>query len=177
MSTRWWIQSWSGSGISSLCSVLHLSSVCWQVTFVSVEPSSPVRGWTRRNTARTSVCSSFPNSCFQHQGWFKRVRSPYRALLTSTQCELINPRHMCQGYDSCSAGVSVSVCLFPRQLLHTSFMCWMQGAVGVFKICIVWILLKMLCLKVLVTFADPTSALLFLTSSQWTRETVMATFQ
>ena len=45
-----------------------------------------------------------------------------------------------------------------------------------FSVCIVWILSKMLCSKVL-TFADHLCLLHFLTSSQWTKETDMASFQ
>ena len=45
---------------------------------------------------------------------------------------------------------------------------------GVFKICIVCISLKMLCSKVLATFADHLCLLCYLTSSPWTKETAMA---
>ena len=44
-------------------------------------------------------------------------------------------------------------------------------------VCIVWISLKMLCSEVLATFADHHGLLSFLTSSQWTIETTMASFQ
>ena len=40
--------------------------------------------------------------------------------------------------------------------------------------CIVWLLLKMLCSKVLATFADHLCLLCFLTSSRWTKGTAMA---
>ena len=48
---------------------------------------------------------------------------------------------------------------------------------GVFKICIVWLSLKILCSNILVAFADHLCLLRFLMSSWWTKEIVMASFQ
>ena len=45
------------------------------------------------------------------------------------------------------------------------------------NVCIVWMSLKTLRSKFLATFADHRCLLRFLTSSQWTKETVMASFQ
>ena len=47
---------------------------------------------------------------------------------------------------------------------------------GVFQIFNVWLLLKMLCFKVLASFADHRSLPCSLTSSRWTKEPAMASF-
>ena len=48
---------------------------------------------------------------------------------------------------------------------------------GVFKVFVMWLLLKTLCSKVLASFADHDCLSYFLMSSPWTEETVMASFQ
>ena len=48
---------------------------------------------------------------------------------------------------------------------------------GVFKIFVVWLLLKMLCSKVLESFADHNHLSHFLMSSLWIEEIMMASFQ
>ena len=76
----------------------------------------------------------------------------------------------------------VSVCLLPRTKSAT-YLVYMSkrrccGVLhGVFKIFVVWLSLKLLRSKVLAWFANHHCLPHFLTSSQWTKETPMASFQ
>ena len=83
---------------------------------------------------------------------------------------------MREGYGSRS--VCVSVCVSVTMLTTTFFVEIKVSEVRLsVNVCIVWISLKMLCSKVMATFGDHLCLLRFLTSSQWTNETVMASFQ
>ena len=68
---------------------------------------------------------------------------------------IINPRHMREGYGSHSVCVCLSVTMLAAtHLVFTSKVRCLRVPYGIFQICNVWLLLKMLCSKVLASFAD-----------------------
>ena len=79
---------------------------------------------------------------------------------------------------TCAAVVMVVVlCSSAGFYIHTSSIRFHRVLYGVFKICIAWLSSKILCSKVLAAFADHLCLPYFLTSSQWVKETAMASFQ
>ena len=95
---------------------------------------------------------------------------------------IINPQRMREGYCSCSLCVYVCICVSITKLAVTYLVYTLKtrchyASHGIFKICIVWILLKTLCSKVLATFANHHCLLRFLSSSPLMKETVITSFQ
>ena len=87
---------------------------------------------------------------------------------------------MHESYGSLFVCVCVCVCYHASSatyLVYTLKTRCLQTSYGVLKICIVWILLKTLCSKVLATFADHLPSSLLVTNSRRTKETAMASFQ
>ena len=100
---------------------------------------------------------------------------PRYAVATGT-C-IINPQCMHEG-------VVVSLCVYVFVYHASCYMPHFASKIrclrffnGVFQICNVWLLLRVLCSKVLVSFADHCGLPHSLTSSQWTKEPGMAYFQ
>ena len=102
---------------------------------------------------------------------------------------LFNPWHMCKGYGSCSVCVRERVCLLrgegpgddPDEAICYCASCYIprvyienMSHLGFSNIHCTRISLKTLCSKVLATFADRLCLFRFLTSSWWTKQTVMA---
>ena len=82
-----------------------------------------------------------------------------------------------EGCGSCS--VCECMCVSVSALAAT-YLFYMLKTIchhGSFEICIVWILLKMLCSKILATFADHRCLLRFLLSFQLIKETATSSFQ
>ena len=91
---------------------------------------------------------------------------------------------MREGYGSHSVCVCVclSVCLSVTTKSATYLVCTSKlqchrVLCGVFKVFVVWLLLKTLCSEVLASFAEHNCHSRFLMSSPWTKEAVMASFQ
>ena len=84
---------------------------------------------------------------------------------------------MREGYGSCSvcACICLSVTTLAAAYLIYTLKVRCHGVLyGAFKVFIVWLLLKTLRSKVLASFADHHCSV---TSSQWAKETAMASFQ
>ena len=89
---------------------------------------------------------------------------------------------MQEGYGSRSVCVCVCICLSVTTLAAAYLVYTLKARChrifyGVFKVFVVWLSLKTLCSKVLVSFADHHCLLYSVTSSQWTKETALAYFQ
>ena len=114
----------------------------------------------------------------QKLGWLGRGSTSAQLLWPSgermhQQTDVfINPRCMLEGHISHS--LCVCVCVYYHASCFILGLCIENkvplGFYDILKMCIVWILV---CLKVLSTFADHFYLLCFLTSSRWTKETVI----
>ena len=84
---------------------------------------------------------------------------------------------MRKGYSSQSVCVFVTTLAITYLFFFTSKTMCLRVLYGVFQICNMWLLLKMLCSKVLASFTDHCGLPCPLTSSQWTKEPGMASYQ
>ena len=113
----------------------------------------------------------------QKLGWLGRG-STSAQLLDQVVNECINKLTCLLTLGACLRGTLVILCVCVCVYYHAS--CFILGLCienkvplgfyDILKMCIVWILV---CLKVLSTFADHFYLLCFLTSSRWTKETVI----
>ena len=130
--------------------------------------------------SQAKILSIIEENCSQECfGDVAKLRTPLSHSLFSSSL-VINPRCMREGYGSQS--VCVCVCLSvttltATYLIFTSIVRCLRVLYGVFQICSVWLLLKILLFKSSLSFADHRSLPRSLTSYQSTKESAMASFQ
>ena len=91
---------------------------------------------------------------------------------------IYNPWRMCEGYGSRSVCVYLSVTtLATTYHVYTLKVRCRRVLCGIFKVFVVWVSLKMLRSEVMASFADHCCLPCSVMSSQWTKETEMASFQ
>ena len=107
----------------------------------------------------------------------------YYRLYVHTGQTLYNYHEVILTLSACARGTVVCLCVYlsvttlaATYLIYTSKIRCPRVLYGIFQIFNVWLLLKMLCFKVLASFADHHSLPRSLMSTRWTKEPAMASF-